>query len=82
LRRRLYNIGNNQPVELLHMIATLEKCLGKTAKKNLLPIQPRDVSATYADVDDLTRDVGFRPATPLEEGAARFVERYRSYHGI
>jgi UDP-glucuronate 4-epimerase len=79
---RIYNIGNNQPVELLHMIATLEKCLGKTAKKNLLPIQLGDVPATYADVDDLTRDVGFRPATPLEEGAARFVEWYRSYYGV
>jgi UDP-glucuronate 4-epimerase len=79
---RIYNIGNNQPVELLHMIATLEKCLGKTAKKNMLPIQPGDVPATYADVDDLMRDVGFRPATSLEEGAARFIEWYRSYYRI
>jgi UDP-glucuronate 4-epimerase len=78
---RIYNIGNNRPVELLHMIATLEKCLGKTAQKNMLPIQPGDVPATYADVDDLMRDVGFRPATPLEEGVARFVEWYRSYYG-
>jgi UDP-glucuronate 4-epimerase len=79
---RIYNIGNNQPVELMHMIATLEKCLGKTAKKNMLPIQPGDVPATYADVDDLMRDVGFRPATPLEAGIARFVEWYRSYYDV
>jgi UDP-glucuronate 4-epimerase len=77
---RIYNIGNNQPVELLDMISALEKCLGKTAKKNMLPIQPGDVPATYADVDDLTRDVGFRPATHLEVGVARFVEWYRSYY--
>jgi UDP-glucuronate 4-epimerase len=79
---RIYNIGNNQPVELLDMISILEKCLGRTAKKNLLPIQPGDVPATYADVDDLMRDVGFRPATPLEVGVSRFVEWYRSYYGV
>ncbi len=79
---KIYNIGNNQPVELLYLIETLEKCLGKTAEKNFLPMQPGDVPATYADVDDLIRDVGFKPATPIETGVARFVEWYRSYHGL
>ena len=79
---RLYNIGNNQPVELMHMIATLEECLGKTAEKNMLPMQPGDVPATYADVDDLVRDVGFKPATPIEVGVRRFVDWYRSYYEV
>lgn len=79
---RLYNIGNNQPVELMHMIATLEECLGKTAQKNMLPMQPGDVPATYADVDDLVRDVGFKPATPIEVGVRRFVDWYRSYYEV
>lgn len=79
---RIYNIGNNQPVELMHMIATLEECLGKTAKKNMLPMQPGDVPATYADVDDLVRDVGFKPATPIEVGIRRFVDWYRSYYEV
>lgn len=79
---RLYNIGNNQPVELLHLIATLEKCLGRQAEKNLLPMQPGDVPETYAEVDDLSRDVGFRPATPIEEGVAKFVEWYRGYYRV
>jgi UDP-glucuronate 4-epimerase len=78
---RIYNIGNNNPIGLLHFIETLEHCLGKTAKKNLLPIQPGDVPATYADVDNLVRDVGFRPATPIEEGISNFVAWYRSYFG-
>jgi UDP-glucuronate 4-epimerase len=77
---RLYNIGNNNPVGLLSFIETLERCLGKTAKKNLLPIQAGDVPATYADVDDLARDVGFRPATPIEEGISNFVRWYREYY--
>lgn len=77
---RNYNIGNNQPVELLHLIETLEKALGRKAEKNLLPIQPGDVPATFADVDDLVRDVGFKPATSIEEGVARFVEWYRGYY--
>jgi UDP-glucuronate 4-epimerase len=79
---RVYNIGNNQPVELMRLITTLEKCLGKTAQKNMLPMQPGDVPATYADVDDLIRDVGFKPATSIEDGIARFVEWYRSYHKV
>ena len=77
---RVYNIGNNRPVELLRLIEVLEDCLGKTAEKNLLPIQPGDVPETFADVDDLVRDVGFRPETPIEVGVARFVEWYRWYH--
>jgi UDP-glucuronate 4-epimerase len=79
---RLYNIGNNQPVELLDFIATLERCLGRTAEKRLLPMQPGDVPATYADVDDLMRDVGFRPSTPLSVGVPRFVEWYRGYYQV
>lgn len=78
---RIYNIGNNQPVELMHMIETIEKCVGKTAKKNMMPIQPGDVPATYADVDDLMNDVGFRPNTPLEVGLQRFTDWYRDYFG-
>ncbi|MCL5023295.1 MAG: NAD-dependent epimerase [Nitrospirae bacterium] len=78
---RLYNIGNNNPVELMRFIEVLEDRLGKKAEKNLLPIQPGDVAATYADVDDLVRDVGFKPSTPLEEGIRKFVEWYREYYG-
>jgi UDP-glucuronate 4-epimerase len=77
---RLYNIGTNHPEKLLHLIEVLEDCLGRTAIKNLLPMQPGDVPATFADVDDLTRDVGFRPSTPLEVGVRRFVEWYREYY--
>ena len=79
---RIYNIGNHQPVELLHFIAVLERCLGKTAEKNLLPLQPGDVPETCADVEDLMRDVDFQPATPIEQGIVRFVEWYRSYYGV
>jgi UDP-glucuronate 4-epimerase len=78
---RIYNIGNNSPVELLHFIETLEKQLGKSAVKNLLPLQAGDVPATCANVDDLINDVGFRPATPIEVGIKRFVEWYRGYYG-
>ncbi len=77
---RLYNIGNNNPVELMHFIACLETALGREAKKNFLPMQPGDVPNTYADVDDLVADVGFKPATPIEQGLARFVEWYRGYY--
>ncbi len=78
---RIYNIGNNQPVELMHMIEVLEDCLGQRAEKNMLPMQPGDVPATYADVDDLVRDVGFKPQTSIEDGVRRFVEWYRAYYG-
>ena len=79
---RVYNIGNHTPVELLYFIEVLEKCLGKKAVKNMLPMQPGDVPGTYADVDDLTRDTGFKPETPIEEGIARFVEWYRAYYHV
>ncbi len=79
---RIYNIGNNSPVELMHFIEAIEKALGKKAKKNMLPLQDGDVPATYADVDDLMKDVGFKPATPIEEGIARFVEWYRGYYKV
>jgi UDP-glucuronate 4-epimerase len=78
---RLYNIGNHQPVDLLYVVELLEKALGRKAQKNMLPMQPGDVPETYADVDDLSRDVGFRPATPIEEGIARFVAWYLDFHG-
>ena len=79
---RLYNIGNNEPVELMHYIAVLEKCLGREAEKNMLPMQPGDVRATYADIDELVRDVGYRPATTVEDGLARFVAWYREFYGV
>lgn len=79
---RLYNIGNNNPVELMKFIEVLENCLGMKAEKNLLPIQAGDVPATYADVDDLEKDVGFKPATSIEEGINKFVEWYRGYYKI
>ncbi len=79
---RLYNIGNNEPVELMHYIGVLEKCLGREAEKNMLPMQPGDVRATYADIDDLVRDVGYRPATTVEDGLARFVAWYREFYGV
>jgi UDP-glucuronate 4-epimerase len=79
---KVYNIGNNQPVELLEAIEMLEQCLGRKAIKNLLPMQAGDVPETFADIADLTRDVGFRPQTPLRDGIARFVAWYREYHGV
>jgi UDP-glucuronate 4-epimerase len=77
---RLYNIGNQRPIELLRYIEVLEHCLGRKAQKNLLPLQPGDVPDTLADVEALTRDVGYRPSTPVEEGVKRFVEWYRAYY--
>ncbi len=79
---RVYNIGNDRPVELLRFIEVLEQCLGKRARKNLLPMQPGDVPATRADVTDLVRDVGYRPHTTVEEGVARFVSWYREYYRV
>ncbi len=79
---RVYNIGNHDPVELMQLIRTLEKALGKKAEMRMLPMQPGDVPATYADVEDLERDVGFRPATPIETGVQRFVDWYRGYYGV
>ncbi len=77
---RIYNIGNNEPVELMRFIEILEETLGRKAEKRLLPIQPGDVPETYADIEDLERDVGFRPATSLETGIPRFVEWYREFY--
>jgi UDP-glucuronate 4-epimerase len=77
---RLYNVGNHTPIDLLRFIEVLEQALGKKAKKNLLPMQPGDVPATFADVDDLMRDVGFQPGTPIEVGIERFVAWYRNYY--
>lgn len=77
---KIYNIGNNQPIELMRFIEVLENCMGTTAVKNFLPMQDGDVPATYADVTDLTQDVGFSPATPIETGLQQFVDWYRSYY--
>ena len=77
---RLYNIGNNRPVELMHYIEVLEQCLGRKAEKNLLPLQIGDVPDTWADAEDLVRDVGYRPATSVEEGIRRFVDWYLGYY--
>ena len=77
---RLYNIGNNQPVPLLTFIETLEKCLGKAAIKNLLPMQPGDVPETYADVSELVDDLGYKPATLLEDGISNFVQWYKDFY--
>ena len=79
---RVYNIGNHAPVELDRFIAAIEAALGKPARRRNLPMQPGDVPSTCADVEDLRRDVGFAPATPLETGIARFVEWYRSYYKV
>ena len=79
---RLYNIGNHRPVDLLRFIEVLEEAIGKKAEKNLLPLQPGDVPATYADVSDLVRDIGFQPSTPIEMGIPRFVEWYRAFYKL
>ena len=78
---RLYNIGNNQPVELMRYIEVLEECLGRKAEMNLLPLQQGDVPDTWADIEDLQRDVGYTPATPVETGIRRFVDWYLQYYG-
>jgi UDP-glucuronate 4-epimerase len=77
---RLYNIGNNAPVQLGRYIEVLEECLGKKAQRNYLPLQPGDVKDTFADVEDLVRDVGYRPATTVEVGVRRFVDWYLEYY--
>jgi UDP-glucuronate 4-epimerase len=79
---RLYNIGNNKPVELMRYIEVLEECLGKKAEKNLLPLQPGDVPDTYADVQDLVRDVGYKPDMSVEQGVANFVAWYREFYQV
>jgi UDP-glucuronate 4-epimerase len=79
---RVFNIGNNRPVELLRYIAALESCLGRKAKLDLLPMQPGDVPSTVADVSELEAAVGFRPQTTVEEGISRFVSWYREFYGV
>lgn len=79
---RLYNIGNSQPVELMRYIEVLESHLGRKAEKNLLPMQAGDVPDTFADVEDLVADVGYRPSTPIEVGVVRFVDWYLQYYGV
>jgi len=79
---KIYNIGNNHPVELIQFIEVVETALGKRAKKEFMDLQPGDVVATYADVDDLMEDVGFKPATPIEVGVKRFVEWFKDFYGI
>jgi UDP-glucuronate 4-epimerase len=77
---KVYNIGNSSPVDLMDYIGALEKALGKTAEKEMMPLQPGDVPATYADVTDLMRDTGYKPDTPVEQGVANFVSWYKEYY--
>jgi UDP-glucuronate 4-epimerase len=79
---KIYNIGSNSPEELVHVVSLLETEFGRTAVKEMVPMQPGDMPATYADIEDLTREVGFRPATKIEEGIARFAKWYRDYHKV
>ncbi|MGB3573617.1 MAG: capsular biosynthesis protein CpsI, partial [Phormidesmis sp.] len=79
---KIYNIGNHSPVTLMDFIATIEQALGKTARKNMMPMQPGDVPATYADVQSLMNDVGFKPKTPLSVGIQKFVDWYREYYKL
>ncbi len=79
---RLYNIGNNKPVELMYFIECIEKAIGKKAKKNMLPLQPGDVPKTFADVEALEKAIGFKPATPIEVGIEKFVKWYRDYYRV
>ncbi len=78
----IYNIGNNAPVKLMDFVSVIEKCLGKKAEKNFMPMQPGDVSATYADVQSLIDNLGYQPDTPLETGVSNFVEWYREFYNI
>ena len=79
---KIYNIGNSSPVKLLDFIDAIEKALGKSARKNFMPIQPGDVPATWADVQDLIQDFSYRPATPIEQGVKKFVEWYREFYRV
>lgn len=79
---RIYNIGNQQPIELMRYIEVIEDCVGRTAEKNMLPMQPGDVPDTYADADDLAADVGYKPDTPIEVGIRRFVDWYVDYYKV
>jgi UDP-glucuronate 4-epimerase len=79
---KIYNIGNNNPEDLMHVVSLLEQEFGREAAKEMLPMQPGDVPATYADIDDLAREIGFRPATTIENGIAKFAKWYRDYHNL
>ena len=79
---RIYNIGNQQPVELMRYIEVIEECVGKKAEVNLLPLQPGDVPDTWADTADLSQDVGYAPNTPIEVGVKNFVDWYREYYNV
>ncbi len=79
---RLYNIGSHNPVELSRFIEIIEERVGKKAEQNLLPLQPGDVPATYANVDDLIEDVGYKPSTTVEDGIANFVDWYRDFYQV
>ena len=79
---KIYNIGNNQSVKLLEFINAIEDCLGIKAKKEMLPMQPGDVVKTWANVDDLIKDYGYRPNTPIKEGVQKFVNWYKKYYKI
>ncbi len=79
---KIYNIGNNNPEDLMHVVSLLEQEFGRKAAKEMLPMQPGDVPATYADIDDLAREIGFRPTTTIENGIARFAKWYRDYHNL
>jgi UDP-glucuronate 4-epimerase len=79
---KIYNIGNNNPEDLMHVVSLLEQEFGRKAAKEMLPMQPGDVPATYADIEDLAREIGFRPATTIENGIAKFAKWYREYHNL
>ena len=79
---KIYNIGNNNPVKLMDFITAIENKLGKTIEKNMMPIQPGDVPATYADVTDLVTDLGYKPKTPVQEGINKFVDWYVEFFGV
>ena len=82
VRAKIYNVGNHQPEELLHVVSLLEKELGRTAKTELLPMQPGDVLETFADIAELVRDTGFRPETAIEDGIRDFVAWYRDHYKV
>jgi len=82
VRHRLYNLGNHRPEKLMDFIAALERALGRTANKTLLPMQPGDVAETFADIEESRRDLGFAPKTRIEDGLARFVAWYKAYHRV
>jgi UDP-glucuronate 4-epimerase len=79
---KIYNIGNNRPEELLHVVALLEKEFGRAAQKEMLPMQPGDVPATYADIEDLAHEIGFKPSTTIEDGINKFADWFRGYRSL